>query len=276
VRTAARRSLLTGALLVGASGILSAQPALPLAPIPQAGLQPVSPFFEGWYLNPDGSYTFSFGYLSRNMEEAVDVPIGPDNFIDPAQFDGSQPTWFGPVRDRGVFGIIVPADVVASGRDVVWTLRTAGATYRVPGRAASPAYELSTSPMAAGSMAPAIRLQTVGEAGRGPSGIRGTMVEARAGQPIYLRVWVDDDLSTRESDVPLNVAWYRHQGPGAVSFEKDRVATSPGGGEASTLATFASPGEYIVRVRVDNFAASDSNPADQCCWSNAYIPVRVR
>ena len=34
---------------------------LPLAPRPPTG-EPVAPFFEGWYRNTDGTFTFSFGY----------------------------------------------------------------------------------------------------------------------------------------------------------------------------------------------------------------------
>ena len=56
---------------------------LPLAPIPLSG-EPVAPFFEGWYANPDGTYTFSFGYFNLNMEETLEIPLGPDNFIEPA------------------------------------------------------------------------------------------------------------------------------------------------------------------------------------------------
>ena len=52
---------------------------LPLAPAPRAGAI-VTPVFEGWYPNKDGTFSISFGYFNRNSEEAIDVPIGPDNF----------------------------------------------------------------------------------------------------------------------------------------------------------------------------------------------------
>ncbi|MDR0786493.1 MAG: hypothetical protein LBG44_01265, partial [Gemmatimonadota bacterium] len=37
---------------------------LPLAPIPPSG-GIVAPYFDGYYTNPDGTYTFSFGYMNR-------------------------------------------------------------------------------------------------------------------------------------------------------------------------------------------------------------------
>ncbi len=45
--------------------------------------QNVSPAFEGWEKNDDGSFNMMFGYMNRNWEEEVDVPIGPDNNISP-------------------------------------------------------------------------------------------------------------------------------------------------------------------------------------------------
>jgi hypothetical protein len=43
----------------------------------------------------------------------------------------------------------------------------------------------------------------------------------------------------------------------------------------SFRATFDAPGEYVIRIRVDNFTARDSTAGNQCCWSNGYIRVRV-
>ncbi|NKB33335.1 MAG: hypothetical protein GKR91_09575 [Pseudomonadales bacterium] len=45
--------------------------------------------------------------------------------------------------------------------------------------------------------------------------------------------------------------------------------------EVSTQVTFPEPGEYIIRLRVDNFVAPDSQFDNVCCWSNAYFPVTV-
>ena len=106
---------------------------------------PVIPIFEGWFQHPDGSYELSFGYFNVNTEEVLDIPLGPDNFIEPGQYDGAQPTHFLPVPDGdrrhwGVFTVRVPADFGA--RDVVWTLRIDGRTFSVPGRVTRPPYQL--------------------------------------------------------------------------------------------------------------------------------------
>ena len=44
---------------------------------------PVVPIFEGWYRNPDGTFELSFGYFNVNTEETLEIPLGPDNVIEP-------------------------------------------------------------------------------------------------------------------------------------------------------------------------------------------------
>ena len=90
--------------------------------------QSVSPAFEGWWQNDDGSFTMFFGYMNSNWEEEFDVPIGPDNHIDPAGPDQGQPTHFYPRRNMFLFTIRVPRDF--GDKELVWTLVTHGKTER--------------------------------------------------------------------------------------------------------------------------------------------------
>ena len=39
--------------------------------------QNISPAYEGWELAADGTKYFLFGYMNRNWEEEIDVPVGP-------------------------------------------------------------------------------------------------------------------------------------------------------------------------------------------------------
>src|SRR5947199_3827623 len=79
-------------------------------PIPHETGQSVSPSFEGWYQNPDGTYTFSFGYFNRNYKEEPDIPIGPNNRFTPGPEDRGQPTHFMPRRQFRTFGVVVPRE----------------------------------------------------------------------------------------------------------------------------------------------------------------------
>jgi len=90
--------------------------------------QNVSPAFEGWEKNDDGSFNMMFGYMNRNWEEEVDVPVGPDNNLSPGVTDRGQPTHFLPRRNRFVFKVRVPADW--GKKELIWTLTTKGKTER--------------------------------------------------------------------------------------------------------------------------------------------------
>ena len=88
--------------------------------------QSISPAFEGWEENPDGSFNMLFGYMNRNWEEELDIPVGPNNSITPGQPDQGQPTHFYPRRNRFVFKVKVPKDW--GNKELVWTLTANGKT----------------------------------------------------------------------------------------------------------------------------------------------------
>jgi hypothetical protein len=84
----------------------------------------VSPAYEGWRQNADGTLDIIFGYMNSNWEEEFDVPIGPDNHFESEPADRGQPTHFFPRRNRYVFYVHVPKDF--GNRELVWTLKTNG------------------------------------------------------------------------------------------------------------------------------------------------------
>jgi hypothetical protein len=88
--------------------------------------QIVSPAYEGWWPNKDGSATMFFGYMNTNWLEEFDIPIGPDNNIEPAGPDQGQPTHFYPRRNPFLFTLHVPKDF--GNKELIWTLTTHGKT----------------------------------------------------------------------------------------------------------------------------------------------------
>ncbi len=88
--------------------------------------QNISPAFEGWEANEDGSFSMVFGYMNRNWLEQLDVPVGAENNISPGPADQGQPTHFLQRRNRYVFKVRVPADF--GDQELVWTLTTQGIT----------------------------------------------------------------------------------------------------------------------------------------------------
>jgi hypothetical protein len=88
----------------------------------------VSPAYEGWWPNDDGSFTMFFGYMNSNWVEEFDVPIGPANQIEPGGPDQGQPTHFYPRRNPFLFTIRIPKDFGT--KELIWTLTTHGKTER--------------------------------------------------------------------------------------------------------------------------------------------------
>src|SRR5262245_48791853 len=240
-------SLGLAALAAAATPPAGAQ--LPFSATKASG-QTVTPAFEGWYHNPDGSFSISFGYLNRNAEEVVSLPIGDANRMEPGSPNQGQPTEFHPGRHWGVFAVRVPADF--GSKEVTWTIEFRGATYAIPGNL-RPNWQIDALDGEAGSgnTPPALKLAADGPEGRGPLGITSDPVTASAGVPVTLSVWARDDGkpagsvgSGGRSNVPVTVTWLAHQSPpaagrGGVTFTPSASQIDASGGQASTQATFA-------------------------------------
>jgi hypothetical protein len=90
--------------------------------------QNISPAYEGWEIGTDGAKYFLFGYMNRNWQEEIDVPVGAENGFNLGA-DQGQPTHFLPRRNRFVFRVKVPAGFTEKD-ELIWTLTTHGKTER--------------------------------------------------------------------------------------------------------------------------------------------------
>ena len=232
--------------------------------------QAVVPLFEGWFENSDGTSDICFGYFNLNTAEALDVPLGPDNFIEPSEFDGMQPTHFDRVPEAGyrrhfcVFTVTVPEDF-AQGR-VVWTLRTRGEPLSTPGKLLPPYYLDEPETGGRGVVAPVLKLDADGPEFQGRTGLTVSPRTVAVGDPLTLTVWVDHPAPRSW------VGWTVHQGPGHVEFGEAEMQVEQADGTATTTARFSEPGEYLVRVQS---IFSTTSFEYHCCWTNGYIPVTV-
>jgi hypothetical protein len=87
------------ALAVGLAGLNIWAQAIPLTGEPRHDSgQSIIGAYEGWFPNADGSFSLLAGYYNRNFAEEVDIPIGPNNKIEPGGPDQGQPTHFYPGR----------------------------------------------------------------------------------------------------------------------------------------------------------------------------------
>jgi hypothetical protein len=101
-----------------------AQLPMPLEPLGNTN-EAIYPAFEGWGATQDGTgYLIVLGYMNRNRAQVVEIPIGPNNRIEPDGPDYGQPTVFEPGRQTAVFAIKVPKDFGA--KKLTWTLMANG------------------------------------------------------------------------------------------------------------------------------------------------------
>jgi hypothetical protein len=250
----------------------AARAQTPLAPATPSG-QTATPAYEGWYKNPDGTFSLSFGYYNRNTTEVLSVPAGPDNFISPGDANQGQPTVFYPRRHWGVFAVKVPADF--GDKKVVWTLKVRGVTVAIPGSLREE-WQIDALEGEAGSnnTPPVLTIGDNGPQARGPGGASVDRT-ASVGKPLTISVAATDDgASAGRNATPVTLTWFTHQGPSQVTFGTPTARLTPKGGTSSTTATFSKPGDYILRVRATDSEMVSAGHS-QCCWTNAFVKVRV-
>jgi hypothetical protein len=269
------------------ASLLAALPGLAQGPLPgpfhDSG-QGVTASFEGWFHNPDGSFSILWGYYNRNQKQELDIPLGPDNRIEPGGPDRGQPTHFLTGRQWGMFTVTVPKNF---GKEkLTWTLTANGQTNAIPATL-DPLWEVEPLKDASDNTPPVIRFAD-GQSVQGPRPVTASMT-AEVSTPLALSVTVSDDARLvpgmqKPKTPPAVVTWSKYRGSGNVTFANARPPVQPEGsssdtgmftGKATTTATFSEPGEYMLSV-VGNDWTGRGGRGFQCCWTNALVKVSVK
>lgn len=252
--------------------------------------QGVTAAYEGWYRNPDGSANILFGYYNRNTKELLDIPVGPNNRIEPGGPDRGQPTHFLTGRQWGVFTITVPASFGAE-QKLTWTLTANGKTTSIPANL-NPNWVISPFIDATSNTPPFIGFEEVGPFLNGPPTGIGRSLEAVVNAPLPLAVWVADDanipppFAAFAKMIPaVTLRWSKFRGPGEVHFESqipkvEKVefkAPPPATftGKSTTTATFSEAGDYILEILANDVSGAGGG-GFQCCWTTAQVKVAVK
>ena len=283
-----RRSVMAASLAVVtgwavAAGAQRPQTTLPLDPPRERGSS-ITPAYEGWFANPDGSFGMLIGYYNRNSKETLDIPVGPNNRVEPGGPDQGQPTHFEVGRQWGVFVVKVPKDFGT--KTLTWTIVANGETQSVPftlskGYPISPYKELGM-----GNQPPVLAFSQGGAKVTGPPvGVSGSFT-ATVNQPVAISIWVEDPKAPGEAEAPppaifgpvakvATVSFHKFRGPGNVTFDKARIPVDQQGAMIGAAATFDTPGDYLLRVQA-NDESGEGGFGFQCCWTNTYVKVTVR
>ncbi|OLC80305.1 MAG: hypothetical protein AUH72_12105 [Acidobacteria bacterium 13_1_40CM_4_65_8] len=244
-------------------GLLLIQQRVPAQSLSYTKGQNVAPAYEGWEQTPDGTKYYLFGYMNRNWEEEIDVPVGPDNGFNVGGADQGQPTHFLPRRNRFVFKVRVP-NGFSDKDELIWTLTTHGKTEKAY---ASLRYDYvvddvvkasETGALGAGTSSPEVRSNK-------PPAVTVEEVKARSvkiGEPLTLVAEVKDDGIPKPRDLSrvaaaqaraaaqatggaaapprnpamspptritvgknlgLHVSWFVYRGAGKVTFDPPQV-----------------------------------------------------
>ena len=282
-----RRPVMAASVGIVASWLVVAgaqrpQTSLPLDPPRERGSS-ITPAYEGWYTNPDGSFSLLIGYYNRNTKEALDIPVGPNNRLEPGAADQGQPTHFETGRQWGVFVVKVPKDFGT--KTVTWTIVSNGEAQSVPftlnkGYPISPFKELGM-----GNQPPVLAFSQGGAKVTGPPAGVSASLTGTANQPVAISVWVEDPKAPGEAEVApaafgpvakvATVSFHKFRGPGKVTFDKGRIPVDQQGAMITAAATFDTPGEYLLRVQA-NDESGEGGFGFQCCWTNTYVKVTVQ
>ena len=286
-----RATLKVCALLAAAGGALLSAAQLPSEPPRQFGAS-ITGAFEGWFDDGDGTHNFLVGYLNRNMSQAIDVPIGANNRIEPGGPDLGQPTHFEPGRHTGMFIVRMPKTFTDKER-LTWTIVVNGQSTVIPLRL-NPDYVVSPfSDVAVGNKPPQLRLEEKGDGLVGPVATmeKALALKTTTATPLSITAWVDDDAKyssgsnapLKDPPPPVELTWSKYRGPGDVKFDKQqpKMEILEGGqvdqafrGKATVQASFTAPGDYMLHV-VANDYSGEGGGGEVCCWTFGFVKVTV-
>jgi hypothetical protein len=287
---------------------------MPMEPIGNTN-EAVFPAYEGWGESLDGScYYIVLGYRNRNRAQTIEIPVGPNNRIEPGGPDYGQPTVFESGRQTTVFAIKVPKDF--GEKKLTWTL-VANGQPAVVTFYLNPAYNMAFfREDANGNDAPKLALTADAPMLMGPSAGVVQSLSATVGEPLPLKAWASDAppeqrnweaeikakarrpavvdpsqiavvdgrvigpprLSAPETVPDITLVWRKVRGPGTVTLAPGRVPLVTGG-----------DGRRVVEaVTAATFSAPgeyvlraepveiDDGFDGLCCFTFANVKVTVR
>jgi hypothetical protein len=267
---------LTAAAAVGvfltAVGSGQQQPAAPnplqLAPLGVRG-EAIYPALEGWGPNKAGQNVILLGYFNRNREQVLDIPIGPNNRIEPGGPDYGQPTHFETGRQWGVFAIPTPKDFGT--RKLTWTL-VANGNSSVVTFWQNPAYALDFfKHPASGNTPPVIKLTVNGAEIVGPPPPPTETLSGTVGQPVTLKMWAHDDPETYDPMEGLSDASRQ-----AVTTLRGNTRGGGGGGGGNADARGSTPPNFDLTAAAGRAGPAGRGgrgggpPADITIWWKKY------
>src|SRR5580693_1555367 len=245
-------------VLAGQQGVGQAPGPFPLSNPVRARGSSITGAYDGWYRDQDGSVRLLVGYFNRNTQQDLDIPIGPDNRIEPGGPDQGQPTHFQTGHQWGVFTIAVPKDF--GNKKLTWTI-VANQQTNIITLHTRPEWVVEPfKDAASGNTPPVLKFEQAGRAFTGPPATIAAQYKTAVQSPLPLTAWVTDEGPTINVEppptepaaagpergrggrgrgaaginAPLSIAWSVLRGPGTVTFDSVRPSIDRTGGGMTT------------------------------------------
>ena len=218
----------------------------------------IFPALEGWGPDKNGETLILLGCYNRNKTQELDIPIGPDNRIEPEGPDYGQPTTSMRAGSTACLRSRCPKDF--GNKRLTWTLTANGQTSTVSFWL-HPAYWVNFYKHPAnGNEPPVIRFARDGPVMTGPSAGIVQTLSTSVGRPVSLTLWASD-VPMQERDVEAGACGprSRHE-PGGACLRRGRRRRRSGDRN---------------RQRRAADAASDPRPDITVNWRDHRGPARV-
>jgi hypothetical protein len=228
--------------------------------------QNVAPVYDGYEVNPDGTYSLWFGYFNRNLEEHVEIPIGADNRFEPGPADRGQPTHFVPSWQKSAFRVVVSKDF--GSQKLTWRLVSQGRVESVVAsldpRSIIDRRKTTIEGTVGENLAPEVAVEPSSRSVTLPATTTFTASATDDGRP--------QDPRTKKP-VGLTVRWRKYRGPVAAPVTFTPAEGPLVDGRSTTTVAFREPGEYVLQAVVDDGSLLVGT---YCCWINVEVTVTVR
>src|SRR5439155_12867163 len=204
----------------GGQGVGQRPSPLPLSQSVRERGSSLTGAYEGWFYGKDGGTYALVGYFNRNTKQEFDIPVGPNNRIEPGGPDMGQPTHFATGRGWGVFSIPVPKDF--GNKKLAWTIVANGFTNTITLHTQADYVVEPFEDAANKNTPPKLKFTENGETFTGaPKGIAEKLT-ATVGTPLAITVWATDEGP--KINIPEGRGGGRGRGRGAAAGRGDAAA----------------------------------------------------
>jgi hypothetical protein len=182
-----------GATIVGAGGqgVGQTPGGLPLSQSIRERGSSLTGAFEGWYYGKDGATYALVGYFNRNTKQEFEIPVGPNNRIEPGGPDLGQPTHFNTGRQWGVFSVKLPKDLGT--KRLTWTLVANGFTNAITLHTQADYIVEPYMDAANKNTPPVIKFEPNGPGFTGPPTAIAAKYSATVAAPLAITTWASDE-----------------------------------------------------------------------------------